>query len=372
MEATNNNISSSTTNTTIIDARTAAAALLSLDTGSWFVLAVTLCVFFGPLFVLFPPFPPRRSDALWQTHTKLSTAKPSSKPKGRDATKSITTHVGSGIAEGNLESLCLYPVESLTGIEVTRAKVTSTGLEFDRLYTLAQLKSPFPVSVQQARLDDAAAKNHRWESITPRQFPLLSTVQVELWQPDLDKLKGLNGKNAQSNSEAFLILRFPWRETGFFGLWDWFAAKCLRGWKAMAEKEVLLPVEFPPAEDIAAKGYAREMVRLSSATNHDNGNDHEVAAAAAVEQEEEALDMSVELPEELRLYLGVSNKLGLFRAAPDPAASSLVEVPPVNKKNRSSPLLQVVGSSTTPSTEKAGYLAPVVGFHDSVSGIGNG
>lgn len=372
MEAINNiSSSSTTTNTTIIDGETAAAALLSLDTGSWFVLAVTLCVFFGPLFVLFPPFPPRRSDALWQTHTKLGIAKSSSKPKGRDATKTITTHGGSGKAQGKLESLCLYPVESLTGIEVTRAKVTSTGLEFDRLYTLAQLKSPFPVSVQQARRDDAAAKDHKWESITQRQFPLLSTVQVELWQPDLDKLKGLNDKNAQSNSEAFLILRFPWCETGVFGLWDLFAAKCLRGWNAVAEKEILLPVVFPPAEDITAKGYAREMVRLGSGSNYDNknGDDHEIAAAA-VEEGEEALDMSVELPEELRLYLGVSNKLGLFRAAPDPAASSSVEVSSVNK-NQSSPLLQVVGSSTT-STEKAGYLPPVVGFHDSVSRIGDG
>lgn len=318
---------------------------LSLDTGSWFVLAATLIVFFGPLFVLFPPFPPRRSDALWQTHTKLGITKPS-KSKLRDQAATAVA-----AAQAEIKSIFVYPVECSSGIEVARAKVVSTGLEYDRLYTLAQLRSPFPVSVQGAvggegGDDDAtsttiaaAAKDHKWESITPQQFPRLATLQVELWQPDLDKLKGLNDKNAQSNSEAFLILRFPWREPGFGGLWSLFAAKCLRGWAAVVEKEVLLPVAFPPPEDVATKGYARETVRVRASSEEDNDDDNDDSVAA--------LDMSVELPEELRLYLGVSNKLGLFRA--DPAARG--EIP-------SAPRALV--------EEKARHLR-IVGFHDSVS-----
>lgn len=316
----------------------ATATALPLDTASWFVLACTLVVFFGPLFVLFPPFPPRRSDALYQTHTKLGVAKPpKSKAKHDEDNKNNTK------SQAKIKSLFVYPVESCTGIEVTRAKVAATGFEYDRLYTFAQLKSPFPVAVVDEKKGDA--KDHKWETVTQSQFPLLATVQVELWQPDLDKLKGLNDKNAQSNSEAFLILRFPWREPGFFGLWDLFAAKCLRGLRAVTEKEILLPVELPTAEDIVAKRYARETVHVkasSSSSNKKAGGDDEVVAAAA------ALDMSVELPEELRLYLGVSNKLGIFRVAPETSTEVAIQRAPVSKEKTS------------------GYV-PVVGFHESVS-----
>lgn len=233
-----------------------------------------------------------------------------------------------------MKSLFIYPVKYGTGIEVTRAKVFATGLEFDGIFTLAQLKSPFPVSVEKGKGDDSA-KDHKWESISQQQFPQLAHLQVELWQPDLDKLKGLNDKNAQSNSEAFLILRFPWRASGFFGFWDLFAAKCLRGWRAVVEKEILLPVEYPSAEDIAAKEYTRATVRVG----------------AVERKEEDALDMSVELPEELRLYLGVSNKLGIFRAS---SATLGMEVATTTKLS-------------APGLEKAGRSVPVVGFHDSVS-----
>lgn len=352
---TNNNTN---TNTTTVDGGGAAASLLSLDPGSWFVLAVTLCVFFGPLFVLFPPFPPRRSDALWQTHTKLGLQDNDKAKKGPDKRQKATTGA-------RLQSLCVYPVESLAGIEVARAKVSATGLEFDRLFVLAQLKSPFPVSSAAGDNDDAAAKAHKWEAIAPRQFPRLRTVQVELWQPDLAKLKGLHDKNAPDNSEAFLILRFPWREPGFLGLWDAFAAKCLRGWRAVAEKEVLLPVAPPPA----AKGYARDtVVRLPATTT-------------TQEEVVEALDMSAELPEELRLYLGVSNKLGLFRAVGPAAeeAAVVVKQEAAKKKQQQqqqhSLFLKPLGgldtsnnnNNTTTTTETPSYLAPVVGFHDEVS-----
>lgn len=311
----------------------ATATALPLDMASWFVLACTLVVFFGPLFVLFPPFPPRRSDALYQTHTKLGIVKPSKSKTTRSDDDNSKT------AQARVHSLFVYPVESCTGIEVTRAKVAATGFEYDRLYTFAQLKSPFPVAVGDEKKE--GARDHKWETITQDQFPLLSTLQIELWQPDLDKLKGLNDKNAQSNSEAFLILRFPWREPGFFGLWDLFAAKCLRGLRAVTEKEVLLPVEFPTAGDITAKRYTRETVHLQGSSSSEKAGEDAVVSAAA-------LDLSVELPEELRLYLGVSNKLGIFRATPEASTELAVQSALVGK-------------------EKTSDYKPVVGFHDSVS-----
>lgn len=291
---------------------------LPLDAGSIFVLAVTLIVFCGPLLFLFPPFPPRKSDALEETHNKLG-IDPAKSNLRNDSSNSTTDTV-----KGKIQSLFVYPIKSCKGIELARAKVIPTGLEFDRLFTFAQLKSPFPVSVDNA--DGEKAKGHSWEFITQRQFPLLATVEVELWQPDLNKMKGFRDLSAGSSDEVYLVIRFPWREGGWRGAWDLLAAKCLRGWRATPTIEILLPVDFPDKNEISRKGYDFERVRVWG-------------------EETVALNMGNELPEELRLYLGVSNKLALFRV--DPAA------------------LRGVGKNA-PAEAEAGYR-PVVGFADSVS-----
>lgn len=301
---------------------TPGAAPLPLDAGSIFVLAVTLIVFCGPLFVLFPPFPPRKSDALDETHSKLGIDRVKSNLK--DNANLDNEASGSNAAAGQIKSLFVYPIKSCKGIELARAKVLPMGLEFDRLFTFAQLKSPFPVAADQPNGEQA--KQHTWEFITQRQFPLLATVEVELWQPDLAKIKGFRDLSAGSSDEVFLIVRFPWREGGWRGVWASFAAKCLHGWRATPVIEVLLPMGFPDKSEITRKGYEFERVR--------------VWGSEAV-----ALNMGSELPEELRLYLGVSNKLALFRVDP--------EAPRVPGKN-------------APGEEEAGYR-PVVGFADSVS-----
>lgn len=299
-----------------------AGAPLPLDAGSIFVLTVTLIVFCGPLLFLFPPFPPRKSDALDETHNKLGVEQ--AKSNLTDYAKLDNVALESTTAVGKIKSLFVYPIKSCKGIELTRAKVIPTGLEFDRLFTFAQLKSPFPVAVDDS--DGAKPKEHTWEFITQRQFPLLATVEVELWQPDLGKIKGFRDLAAGSSDEVYLIVRFPWREGGWRGAWESFAAKCLRGWRATPTIEVLLPMAFPDKNEIARKGYEFERVRVWG-------------------EETVALNMGNELPEELRLYLGVSNKLALFRVDPE--------------------ALREVGKNA-PGETVAGYR-PVVGFADSVS-----
>ncbi|KAK7748796.1 hypothetical protein SLS53_000820 [Cytospora paraplurivora] len=287
---------------------------LQLDPASILVLIVTLCAFCAPVFVLFPPFPPRKSDALRETHTKLGVAP--SKSNLRDHWK--LNHVSPTLPR--IKSLFIYPVKSCKGIEVTTAKVIPTGLEFDRLFTFAQLRSPFPVGVGEH--DSKEAKDHFWEFITQRQFPLLATVETELWQPDLDKIKG-NTLGVKSG-EAFLVLRFPWRSSGVRGVLETFAAKCLRGISAQPEKEVLLPVRAPSEAEVKAKGYEYESVRVWKDTAT-------------------ALNLGSELPKELALYLGVSNKLALFRMDPEGPREVF---------------------KCAPRRDEAGYQ-PVISFQDS-------
>ncbi len=289
---------------------------LNLDFGALFLLFVTACAFMIPVAVVLPPVPVRKSDALLQTHTRAGVRK----------SKSALNHLHTAErapkagTPATVQSLFIYPVKSCRGIEVTRGRVLPQGLEFDRLFTFAQLKSPFPVSLDST---DEAKSQHRWEFVTQRQFPLLATVKVDLWLPDEMKLRR---QSMELTREAFLILRFPWKEDGWRGLLSTIAAKLGGGAAAQPEKEILLPVDFPSAAEIKDNGYTFEDVKIWK----------EIVTA---------LNMTTELPKELMLYLGVSNKLGLFRVNP----ATLREV------YRCAPL-----------KDDAGYQ-PVTGFQDAVS-----
>lgn len=304
---------------------TETQSALSLDSGSLFVLLTTLLVFFGPLFMLFPPFPPSKSDALTETHNKLG-PEPSEAPTLTDRIKallvfafnapSVTSDSSnrSGSSSGSVTSLAVYPIASCRGVPLARAKVTPLGLEFDRLFTFAQLKSPFPLASIPENSDDneVAAKGHRWESITRQQFPELANLEVELWQPDLAKIKGFRDPIAGSSRETFLILRFPWRSEGLIaGLWDVFAAKCSQGRRAQPAIEIMLPVELPNEAERSAKGYEFEELQLrgfSKGSSSSSGGGQKGGEEVVT-----ALNMGADLPRELRWFLGVSNKLALFR-----------------------------------------------------------
>ncbi|OIW32398.1 putative molybdenum ion binding protein [Coniochaeta ligniaria NRRL 30616] len=286
----------------------------AIDGAGIFLVLVTVAVFFIPIFILFPPVPPSRSEALSQTHAKIGLDRSKSNLKKKNLSSRTSQQ------QPTIQSLWIYPVKSCAGIELARSKVLPQGLEFDRLFTFAQLKSPFPVSSDESRKEDKKGE-HTWHFITQRQFPLLATVKVELYVPDASR-KPSAGEEV--STESFIILRFPWRERGLAGVLATLAAKLRGGLRARAEKEVLLPVAFPGEEEIRERWYDWEQVTIWKDTV-------------------EALNMAEELPEELRLYLGVSNKLGLFRVDP----SRLREV-----------------TRCAPRREEAGYQ-PATGFQDA-------
>lgn len=295
-------------------------AALNLDASSIVLLSVTILAFLIPVIIILPPVTPSKSDALLQTHSpaglppRKSNLKTQHAPQaGRDLPK--------------VQALMIYPIKSCQGIEVGgRAwRVLPQGLEFDRVFTFAQLRSPFPVPVDAAGEEGA----HDWRFITQRQFPLLATVKVELWLPDEMKLRR-QSLDPKTCGEAFLVLRFPWTERGWRGALDTALAKLARGWSGVPEREVLLPLDFPDEELVEARGYSFEEVTVWKDTPR-------------------ALNMSSEIPEELQLYLGVSNKLGLFRIDP----KQLREV-----------------YHCAPKKEDIGRQ-PVTGFQDGVSGLSN-
>ncbi|KAI5868566.1 hypothetical protein GGS23DRAFT_546222 [Durotheca rogersii] len=286
---------------------------LNLDFSAVFLLSMTILAFLIPVVLILPPVGLQKSDALLQTHTKAGVEGSKSNLKSQFSAE----HAPRAGEPPKVQSLAIYPVKSCKGIELKRSRFLPSGLQYDRLFTFAQLKSPFPVAIDATH---AAKSEHKWEFITQRQFSKLANVTVDLWLPDEMKLR----KQSMKSTEAFLIIRFPWKSDGWRGIYSVIEAKLARGRAAEPEIEVLIPVDFPSEADIKERGYTFDQVRIWRDTVT-------------------ALNMQNEVPDELRRYLGVSNKLSLFRIDPD----ALREV-----------------HRCAPSGEEAGYQ-PVTGFQDA-------
>lgn len=352
----------------------ASIASTLADPAALFVLLVTLFGFLLPMLWIYPPVAPRPSDFLNETHSKLglgwskidddkagkrkAAAAAASGLKGVDGDLSdagseaslsavSSSSLPKPVGPPRIDSLWVYPIKSCPGIRVPRSRVLPTGLEFDRLFTFAQLKTPFParagVEVGEKREEAAGEKDgeeqdedddelESWEFITQRQFPLLASLQVELWRPDLAKVRraqaGMRAddraERTASMSELYVVVRYPWQVDGWAGRWDWFAAKLARGWRAVPEVEVVLPLSLP-ADDKARAAASYGRVRIWR-------------------DEIRALDLSAEVPRSLQLYLGVSNRLGVLRVDPE----HLREI-----------------FRCAPRKDEAGYQ-PVTGFQDAV------
>jgi len=221
-----------------------------------------------------------------------------------------------------LKSLWIYPVKSCRGVELNRGTIIATGMEYDRQFTFAQLRSPFPVSTDTPNDEKAA---HKWEFITQRQFPLLAKVRTEMWVPD-QSVDTYTPQCDDVQSGGVIILSFPYEETGWKGVVARWGAK-VKG--TVPEKQFRVPFDPSPVQ-IEKAGYSYEKMTIWKDTV-------------------EALNLELEIPEELRYYLGISNKLGLFRID----NSKLREV-----------------HRNAPTKAELGYQ-PVTGFQDAVS-LGGG
>ncbi|KAK7397947.1 hypothetical protein QQX98_012684 [Neonectria punicea] len=263
-----------------------------LDAVSLVLLVVTLIAFTVPVFILFPPIPVERSDALRQTHSHVGL--PPSQTNLRDQLSPVH-RVQFGLAP-KVQSLFVYPIKSCRGIELARSKVVPTGLEHDRLYTFAQLRTPVPAPAAAADATSPTGDQQSkpvWELLTQRQLPLLANVKVDLWVPDPAK----TSRQLGTVNDAFLVVRFPWMDYGPRGLVQWVTAKISRGFQAKSEKEFMLPIAFPDNQEIKARGYTFANVKIWKDVTF-------------------ALNVGAEVPPELAQYLGVKHRLGLFRMDP--------------------------------------------------------
>ncbi|PTB70627.1 hypothetical protein BBK36DRAFT_1108124 [Trichoderma citrinoviride] len=278
------------------------------------LLLTTVVVFAIPVFILFPPIPVERSDALQQTHSKVGISPSHSNLR----TQTSPDHNHQPGKPARIQSLFIYPVKSCRGIEVEQSRVLPKGLEFDRLFAFARQKPEAKDAVVPS--GEGETQRARWEVLTLRQVPLLANVQVDLWLPDASRTSRLLGRVGG----RFVVIRFPWRDPGLKGVIQWISAKLSRGLGGIPEKEFMLSIDFPSPEEIKAAGYCYEDTRFFSKTI-------------------QALNLRNEVPPELGLYLGVTAPVSIFMI--DPARRREV-------------------FRNAPRKEDAGYQ-PVIDFQDA-------
>ena len=193
-----------------------------------------------------------------------------------------------------IKSLWIYPVKSCKGIELESGSVLRTGMEHDRLFCFAQLKSPFPVSLD---TPDMEKSKHQWQFISQRTFSSMALIKTELWLPDLSSPTYSNSRS-EVQSGGVVVIKYPSIVgSGFWGL-------LLYLWVAIGgskpEKAVHFPLN-PTIKQIEDNGYVLEEMRIWKDTPKC------LNLGTTIEPEAKPY------LEELQALLGCTNPLALFR-----------------------------------------------------------
>lgn len=183
-----------------------------------------------------------------------------------------------------VQSLWIYPIKSCKGVELDHSDIITTGMKYDRQFTLAQLKNPAP-GAETSEKQTART----WEFITQRKFPKLTTVKVEIWVPDQSS-ESYDPNGDYVEGGGAVVIRFPYQQPGWRGKLEKLAAIL---WGSAPEKQFRVPFDPTPSQ-VQKAGYKYEKVIIWKDTVS-------------------ALNLEVDVPTELQEYLGVSNKLSLIR-----------------------------------------------------------
>ncbi|KAL8792312.1 MAG: hypothetical protein Q9195_005103 [Heterodermia aff. obscurata] len=197
-----------------------------------------------------------------------------------------------------VKSLWVYPVKSCRGIELEKGSVTSTGMEYDRLFCFAQLKSPFPVSLD---TPSAEKSKHQWEFVTQRRFSSMALIKTEIWIPD-PASPTYSPESTEVQSGGVLVIKYPSMvETGFWGtlseLWVSIVGK-------RPDKVVRLPLN-PTTRQINEHGYFLEEMKIWKDTPVCLNMGTTIAPNSKL------------FLEELQAVIGCTNPLALFRITPE-------------------------------------------------------
>ena len=197
-----------------------------------------------------------------------------------------------------VKSLWVYPVKSCAGIELDQGTVVTTGMEYDRLFCFAQLKSPFPVSLN---TPSSEKSNHQWEFITQRRFASMTLIKTEVWVPD-PASPTYSSSYPEVQSGGVLVIRYPSiADTGF---WATLSNLWVTIGGSASEKIAHIPL-CPTAEQSKENGFVMEEMKIWKDTPTCLNLGTTIAPNSKL------------FLEELQLLIGCTNPLALFRIIPE-------------------------------------------------------
>ena len=229
----------------------------------------------------------------------------------------------SDTATWTVKSLWIYPIKSCRGVELEAGTVISTGMEYDRQFSFAQLSSKFPVSASTPEEEKA---KHAWKFMTQRSLPPMATIKTEVWLPDPSS-PTYTESHPNVQSGGVLVIRFPHiiSEDGIMGKVKEFLALA----SGHSEREVHIPFN-PTQAQISENAYSVDDMEI--------WKDRPKSLIIASTEKNDAWI------QELRSYLGITNHLALFRISKDHQAREVYRC--------------------APRKEELGYQ-PAVGFQDA-------
>ncbi|MCJ1409662.1 hypothetical protein MMC19_003744 [Ptychographa xylographoides] len=186
-----------------------------------------------------------------------------------------------------VNSLWIFPIKGVKGVELETGTVIKSGMEYDRQFSFAELKSS-NFTVQEPESEKGLQK---WEFVNQRHHANLVCVKTEMWVPDPSS-PSYSSTLAEVQSGGVVLVSFPYEEDGWKGTLNRVIAS-FSGRKP--EKSFQIPFN-PTSKQIKENGYNMEQIKIWK-------------------DKPLALNMSSSLPAELSAYLGVKNPLGLFRIA---------------------------------------------------------
>ena len=195
-----------------------------------------------------------------------------------------------------VKSLFIYPIKGCKSVELAAGDVVSTGLNYDRHFSFAQLQSDFPLPSDPEERAKSEAKGHQWRFITQREFPLMSQLTTELWLPDPTR-PAYNPDLPYVQSGGAIIVSFPYDRDA-------------DGWRsALHRLTVSLHLRSPPTKSfIIPYNPTPSQIRTDYGSKIENFKIWKDTVPA--------LNMGAAVPPELAYLLGVRNPLTLFRALP--------------------------------------------------------
>ena len=190
-----------------------------------------------------------------------------------------------------IQSLWIYPIKSCKGIELDKAAVVSTGMQYDRQFSFAQLKA---ITKGVSSLENGGPE-HAWEFVTQRTFPRLACIQSELWVPDPIS-PGYSYDSPETRSGGILIVKYPYSRNIWYNALS--AVRRALGFSSIT-RSFNIPLN-PTPEQISEKHYTIEKMSIWK----DSLLALNIGASI------------VQNLQNLQEYLGASNKLTLFQVAP--------------------------------------------------------